>query len=464
MQGQRILILALLLVIGTVCSKALEFTFQKTTFIRQKRQLSSKLRFLVPTQEDENDIQWDDANSHYLATIEVGTPAQTFVVEIDTGSDLSWIPSTNCTECNDSPQRFNETLSTSFVDTDQDTTINDDDGNVQGSLVKDTIKFGDLSTEGFGFVLADSLEKDYDDYKSGKLSLSYDSSQGPDFSFLDLLKNNSVIQRRIFALSWVNDTIGKFYLGDFPPEVEANMKKVSVCEVPETDNLGDEYKNGWVCELSHGLIGAQSNFNNTFEIDGFAYFDSADQYIYAPKKYLSIFRDQFINENLKNCTEKTTEDSETYFQCPKETNTIREVDDVSFILGGFAHEIPAEELFSENGDNYEFLIRFNNDDQPVWSFGQVFLSQFTTVFNKEDDEISFFGGNRFNFTEEVESWEKASDAAQAEQMRFLYTVAGGVLGGILVLLIIFLIFRALRKPTSDEHKPFINEKSKAPAK
>jgi len=130
-------------------------------------------------------------------------------------------------------------------------------------------------------------------------------------------------------------------------------------------------------------------------------------------------------------------------------------------LEGTGYTIEGEDLF-ENLDNinYEFLIRFDKDTNSdnIWSFGHPFLSEYTVVFNGEEKHVGFHGGETIDLEEEWNEWNKPEPIIKNTQ--FFYLIVGAsILGGLLLIAIIFIIVHSLKRRRLEEHGPLINDQN-----
>ena len=97
----------------------------------------------------------DYMNTQYFVTIQVGTPAQEFVVVPDTGSSNLWMYSSSCHSiaCL-RHKRYKSSKSTTYVADGQDFDIQYGSGGVTGTTSKDTVTMGDAlaATMTFGEI------------------------------------------------------------------------------------------------------------------------------------------------------------------------------------------------------------------------------------------------------------------------------------------------------------------------
>ena len=62
---------------------------------------------------------------------------------------------------------------------------------------------------------------------------------------------------------------------------------------------------------------------------------------------------------------------------------------ISFVLQGYSYSLPLEKLFEDGAKNGEmdFLIKFIDDEDAIWTFGYPFLNQFLMIFNMEENHV-----------------------------------------------------------------------------
>jgi len=462
-----IIILTLFLILTTSITKE----FKRTLSTKSTETLTTKTTTVNANNENYKDF---DVKNFFLVPISVGNPPQTIEVSLDTASDYSWVAGSNCSSCTDSEQKFNSKSSTTYKSNNNIVEIKNRDGVANGKSVSDNLNLSNYKTKNFNFIVVDSLDNEYSDYKNGILSFSYKTSNG--VGFLDALKENNQIGKKILTLRFSQEDFGSFFIGEYPNDMDRKkVKEVKTCNISDkSDFLTEDFKNKWVCDLTHGIVG--KDIKNSFEINGFAYFDSGSTVILAPNKYIDLFKAEYLN----TCEEKT-ENGDKYFTCEKSSIDLDNVKPLYFVLGGWAFEIPASSLFKLNYDSskYYFTVRFTNTTE-VWGFGKNFMRQFTTIFNKDEANVGFYGGNYFNFKDEkakldgtyVEKImkknilgdieedvdatnEKALKTEKEKKMKLLWNVGGVVLIVVFLVLIILCIYRSVRKPKDDDLKPLI---------
>ena len=102
------------------------------------------------------------------------------------------------------------------------------------------------------------------------------------FPFLTVLKKSGEIEKKIFSIEEVEDTYGKFSIGSYPSRFSRTGNNYTFCNVTSTDDLDDDYRDSWVCELSLLIIDEDTNFTDAIEISGRVIFDYGYDYISGP--------------------------------------------------------------------------------------------------------------------------------------------------------------------------------------
>jgi len=147
----------------------------------------------------------DYQNTQYFAEVEIGTPAQKFLVVPDTGSSNLWVYSK---KCNAIPcwyhALYDSTKSSTYKADGQAFSVSYGSGSIKGTVSKDTVHFGGASTSDFGFGEVTSvngvaflasqmcgiLGLGYGTLSVDKLPTFIDQSDLTDKSFSFVLHNN----------------------------------------------------------------------------------------------------------------------------------------------------------------------------------------------------------------------------------------------------------------------------------
>ncbi|CAO4376315.1 unnamed protein product [Caenorhabditis nigoni] len=123
----------------------------------------------------------DFGDFEYLGNITIGTPDQSFIVVLDTGSSNLWVPGPTCkTNCK-TKSKFDSTASSTFVKNGQSWTIQYGSGDAAGILGTDTVRFGakgesQLTVPSTTFGIASKISADFkNDATDGILGLAFTS-------------------------------------------------------------------------------------------------------------------------------------------------------------------------------------------------------------------------------------------------------------------------------------------------
>lgn len=99
----------------------------------------------------------------YFVQVSVGTPAQTFLVVLDSGSDDTWIMDRTCAKECDGHAKFNHSASSTYTASTIPLTLQYGAGSVQGKLATDVVGVAGYEIPKQSFLLVDQLEQDFAD-------------------------------------------------------------------------------------------------------------------------------------------------------------------------------------------------------------------------------------------------------------------------------------------------------------
>jgi hypothetical protein len=328
----------------------------------------------------------------YKITLFLGVPSQKFEVAIDTGSFVSWVPSSKCKGCRKS---FDSNKSITYKDLNKFYNIHYITGNNYGFLAQDKISLNTYNFSDFSFMLCDS--GDWIDGADGLFGLGreYKNFQGDQFNMIATLHKANIIAKRMFSQKIIDNYRGKLYLGDYAQEISSNMSAYTSCAVNKHDT---SVKIWWNCYLSHILLGENYTFDNTYSINNLAVFDTGASAILAPSYLLDYFTEQYLGPlyTTSACMKTFVSYLNAYtFNCFKSRMDFASLQAVNFLFNGWAYKLPAKVMWEETSNMYVFKIYFTGRD---WLIGQPFLSNFHVVFDGENDRVGFFGGYKYDFT------------------------------------------------------------------
>ena len=410
------------------------------------------LPFLYISKKPSNDglsLTYDEENEFYTFPIKIGSKNQIFNVQIDTTTSETWVPSPKTSF---ETEKFNIATSKTCKATNMTFEVEDEDGDVRGKAIYDSVKVGQYELDKMGFVLVDEYEVGFKDYPKGKLGLGFKQEHGIDFNFIGLLKEKKLINKKMFSLDPNNKEL---IIGEKPLEYSGQL--YTTCNQSETNDLDDEYRAGWACDLTHIFFGVDTknkDLDSKMEVDARVMFDSAYPYISIPKRHLNDFRNKFIKPLFNDSCTKVKENDMRYLVCDNE-DLVKQAS-MAFVMEGYAYIIPWNQLFVKNDEGkYESLFRFYKENDNIFGFGAPFFNEYTLVFDMEDAKVGFYGGERIDLKKEWDDYMNDMTPSQQKE-RTKKLIIAGCLGLLLLVFIIFLCIRA-RKEAERSKGPVFRE-------
>lgn len=416
--------------------------------------------------------EFNYTSHNWVVKVQIGKPSQELTLEIDTTISATWVPSVECTNCI-SEEKYNSTASRTSTKTNDTLKVKDYLGNLEGNIVYDDFRINELDIElrNFPFIQAVRLADDYSDFPEGKLALSNINKYGDQFSFLNSLVNKGKISKKIFALEFDEIKSGKILFGDYPEKLkhlDIIGQNLGFCNSTTSEDLTDEFRDGWTCELTHVFFNDKNkirNLTDSFELDNArAIFDSSYEFIGVSEDQYDLIYDNYIRENFKGMCRKHEKNDELYFICNLDKNKLDQAESLFIVLQGFVVELTAKDLFVEldKNHNYLFAIKFfksEGNDAKIWILGHLFLKNFITVFDAEKDQVSFFSERVYDVTDDWIKWYN-TDYYSLLLTRYFYLAIGACAAVALFLLFsCFLIIRSIRRKNLG-HGPLIENEIK----
>ena len=413
------------------------------------------------------DIQYEEKENYYVTALGIGTPTTYFPVQIDTAIGKTWVPSLDCDNCL-SLFKYNSSNSNTSKTSLSIEKIFDMNGNIEGRVTYDDIILANTHFKNFKFIQVLKFFSNFSDYEDGKIGLGYcnDSS----FDLLSHLRNEGIINKKMFTIKEINSTNGEIIFGDIPKEIKLkNFPIFNISKIPNKNEFEEIFQEAWIIKLGFIIIGTnytnRSNekvFKDAIQTDSYASFDISSEYIDAPYTQLRNFKNYLFDEYLDNICIETVKNNITTFICDdykyKQNPHKDKIDNlgISFLFEGYSYDIPISDLFNDiNSTSSEFVIRFKHFSQNTWIIGYPFMHLFTMVFDKENDLIGIIG-NPYNMTDIYKNY-------QYYKLLKVLTIIGIICGIILLIIIIILINRCIRKNSNTIEKISLVENEMMPS-
>jgi hypothetical protein len=286
-----------------------------------------------------------------------------------------------------------------------------------------------------------------------------------------------LISKKIFSINAINDKKGMLFVGDIPGK-EYN----SYCNVTETEDLDDMYKESWVCQLTHvGVFEKEKGIFNkikyydALENNNLVSFDSAYDYIAVPiseKQHIEKLLDKAElqckerkksqSKNGEGSLRNRIREQEVTITCETDFNELKEKDlALSFVLQGYSYSLPLEQLFvkASNGNGMDMLIKYIDDENAIWTFGYPFMNQFLMIFNMEDNHV---GIKKLKKTAlpiisiNNKDWLKYKLEEESTSSSSVFKIIAYSTLVLVALAIVFFIYHAIRKRSINSSKSGMN--------
>lgn len=323
--------------------------------------------------KQESEIVKDYANAQYYATVQIGTPPQEFQVIYDTGSSNLWVPEKGCVHCGyffvNKKNKYDKDLSSSYVVDGSDFSIVYGSGAVSGKYAQDTVtladdiavanqKFASIHDAG-GMGMAYTISK-FD----GILGLAFDSISvgGAETVFHNAI-DQGLLEKGMFA----------FYLGD------QNDGELTFGGYDETKFSGDL---AWV-KLSEptywriNIGGVKIGSFSTSDTDGIV--DSGTSLLVGPSSDV---------KQIGNAIgAKQTLTGQFTIDCDK----VDSIPDMTWTIDGKEYTLPGDKLVIQTSGMCLFAMMGMDfpEPGPKWILGDVFMREYYTVFDYENEQVGF---------------------------------------------------------------------------
>ena len=345
----------------------------------------------------------------YSGDIYVGTPYTKYSVIYDTGSNLFWLPSVNCTlKCRNDTKRYNPNLSSSSKNLHIKKNISYAKGYIKGRLYKDKVALNkksslsflynrELSVDDFKILAAYKEKYLYRTIFDGIVGLGINDEGDIYNSLIRLLYYQNKISSPSFS----------FYLLSNKENTQNNISRLYIGDILENEYINNLFKNNtkycylpknseyWQCE-AQTIKFELKDYNSSNNTNGKSkiinsksgvIFDTGTSYTIIPKKDSAYIMEYFNTTLKKKCF--ITKFHQIICQCnsPKEFGSIKlHFDEENY------YEIKFEDLINYN-ESYRLKCHFemlvDKIDFGIWVIGDSSLSSSLVTFNMNEKKISF---------------------------------------------------------------------------
>ncbi|XP_017067602.1 lysosomal aspartic protease [Drosophila eugracilis] len=301
-------------------------------------------------------------NYQYYGNISIGTPAQYFLVQFDTGSSNLWVPGSSCA-CEEH-HMFYENQSSTYVANGTAFSITYGTGSVSGYLSTDYVGFAGLTVRNqtFGEVTTENGTNFADASFDGILGMGFPAlaANGVTPTFQNMI-SQGVVQSPVFSFflhdngSTVNYG-GELILGGSDP----SLYRGGLTYTPVTQAAY------WQFQTDSIRIGS-----SIISVYDAAIADTGTSLIIAPVAEFDAIAALF-NAN-----------ADGLFQCSSSYS----YPDLVITINGVEFSIPAKYYIIEEG--YFCSLAIQSINQDFWIMGDVFLGRFYTEFDVGNQRLGF---------------------------------------------------------------------------
>ncbi|XP_060543343.1 pepsin B-like [Pantherophis guttatus] len=311
-------------------------------------------------------------NSYYFGKISIGTPPQDFLVLLDTGSGVLWVPSTYCRSpaCGNH-KNFDPKQSSTYHSYNQQTyVLRYGFGSLSIMLGYDTVRIQNIAVQNQQFGL--SVEEDnYPFYYSnfdGILGLT-NPTPNDGRSLLHQMMSQNQISEPIFSFYFSRQPTvqygGELILGGTDPQLYtgeitwAPVTREYYWQIGIQEFTIGNKATGWCSEGCQGMI------------------DTGTFLLTIPQQYLTEFL-QAVN---------ATNDGSYTVDC----NNIQNMPTITFFINGSQLPLPPSAYVFNNEGHCSLAIEStympSSTGQPLWILGDVFLKEYYSIFDMGNNRV-----------------------------------------------------------------------------
>uniref|UniRef100_A0A0A9X7Q9 Cathepsin E n=1 Tax=Lygus hesperus TaxID=30085 RepID=A0A0A9X7Q9_LYGHE len=305
-------------------------------------------------------------NTLYFGEITIGTPPQPFNVIFDTGSSDLWVPSSRSSYCGSSVQNcYSSDQSTTYQMNGSPVTIQYGSGAMVGFLSEDTVTIGGnivINNQLFGEAVTEqgTLNQPYD----GILGLGYpglSSYMTPPFF---AAQAQGWFDRNVFSvlLTKGNNEGSKITFGGWDDSIITSEEMINWAPVTQ-----QAY---WKFSVESIFFG-DMKFGSTEAIA-----DTGTSLIIGPKSQVSQIVNYLGAVSISG-----------FYAVP--TSNVSSLPNFTFVIHGRMYTLPPEQYIVMTDGDYAVLGFGYIEDQSFWILGDVFLSNYYTIFSVEKEAVGF---------------------------------------------------------------------------
>ena len=245
---------------------------------------------------------------------------------------------------------------------------------------------------------------------------------------------------------------------------EPRTKDFIYCDLSSRKAYGvnDLYYNSWICDLSHIFVGSTRNellWDKAIEVGAKAVFDSRAKYIYMPKAYMKYITKAWDLNNEKCKILRNLKTDDKHYSCSRDLKLdIYSMKSIYFVIGGNGYRLRAVDLFEDDGNNFNCLIRFIDDEDDVWVMGIPFFRTFNVLLDYHKGKIGFKGEDIINYSQQYQKWSNQVKENKEKMKIFempsgekILAIVGTIVGIGILIFVAFCFYREYRRENPKYH-------------
>jgi hypothetical protein len=317
----------------------------------------------------------------------VGYPQQCFDSMVDTGSEIFWVPENTMPIAR---RNYYTPQNSSYAKVSNETyTIEYMKGKTTGVFVEDVVTLDNkINPEHLFKFLSASNDTDPIEESDGILGMFKLTEANQDYSFLNHLKKQGIIDKYIFSMRYTDVTEGKMYVGEYHDDFKYEHAKC--------DSNGFNF---WACDMKYMKAG-----DSYYKIDPpqTLVFDSGTNCLIGNKTILEGILAKAMKEfkHGSSCRILTAEGFGAQYECDYGID-IESFPKVEFIFGNYGLKIVPSLLFGCSSEENKCVLNIiMSDTSDEWILGQNLLLNYHVLYDGENNTMGFQGDYRvYNNTE-----------------------------------------------------------------
>lgn len=318
----------------------------------------------------------------FMIEVDIGTPAQTFHLLVDTTAFPMWIQANDSISPIEVNQTtYNKSLSTTYKSSNSRLIFLYKDNTCDAKMITDQISIGSLKEFNFEFPLV--IE-----YSSSlkKIDGIFGLSRGPVPNEKLKLTNSAIrssqgydqLEKNVFSLHFFDSYVPKLFIGREHSDF-SRRDHIGSCDSIKMVN------NYWGCQATQIL------FNDTsIPIGTEVVFDTSIEHIYFPAKLKNTFKSIL---SQKYCREVKEDDSTSYFNC----NSLVDYAPFYLALGDTVMKLPKSMFIKkyESGRLFVVKVNFSSKYNDI-RLGTSIFKYYHILFDERNQKIKFYVENEDN--------------------------------------------------------------------